>query len=563
MIILGVNAYHGGAAAAVMKNGLVVCAVAEERFTRRKHEGGLPINAIKWCLKECGEKIDLIAVSRNPRINIFKKIITLAQNPALFFHGFKRGINATAINSISKALMDPIGYDVPVINIEHHMAHLAYAFSTSGWDECALLSVDGFGDFVSTAFGKGMKKGIEIKKRVFFPHSLGVFYSAITQFLGFDGYGEEYKVMALAAFGKPRFINEFKKIIWPTVNGFVINPKFFLYTKNGVDMSFGPGTPTVGRLYGDNLRKLLGAPRKREEELTEKHFDIAASLQETTNKIILHLAKEVKKSTGMDKLAMAGGVALNSVANGVLANSGIFKDIWVPSAPADDGTAIGAAAAAALEHGESVINEKNKSPFLGPSYNKQEPRGLPDYTILYGSETEILDKSVDLLSAGKIIGWHEGKMEFGPRALGHRSILADPRDIKNKEKINTIIKKRESFRPFAPMVLKEDVRQYFEMPCDSPNMMFVGKIKKEFANQLEGIKHVDGTARIQTVDKSILPRIASLLTKWRAVSGVSVLLNTSFNENEPIVNTPEEAIACFRRTELDALVFENVIIEKK
>ena len=548
MLVLGINAFHGDAAASLVEDGKIIAAVAEERFTRNKHEGGLPTNAIKWCLEQIEKKVEYVAISRNPALFRFRKIGSIARNPLLLKQIRDRIKNANQITSVSQQIKKIVGNNIILHNIEHHRAHLSYAYVTSNFKECSLLSIDGFGDFVSTAWGFSRGGNIKIDKRIFFPHSVGIFYTALTQYLGFSGYGEEYKVMALASYGTPRYLEIFSKIITKTRSGFKLSPRYFMHTKGDAEMSYCAGTPVVGKLYSNHLEEILGPARKREQLLTERHYDIAATLQTVTTDIILHIVNLVRSNSVSKNLAISGGVAQNSVANGALERSGLFENYWFPSAPADDGTAIGAAATVALDHGDTFVGKGNNSAFLGPRFSNDN--------------SDIISSVVELLEKGKIVGWFEGEAEFGPRALGHRSIFADPRSSDMKNKINAIIKKRENFRPFAPMVLLEDVSKYFEISKSSPNMMIVAKVKPEWRNRLPAVTHIDGTARVQTVTKEFLPNIASLLERWRDTVGISVLLNTSFNENEPIVNTPEEAKDCFYRTKMDGLAINGELFVK-
>lgn len=553
MVVLGINAFHGDASACIVEDGKIVAAVSEERFTRNKHEGGLPLQSIKWCLSKTTKKVTDVAIGRDPNKYMYRKIGSVILSPGLIPNAVSRFLNKKEIVKISVEIEKCISHKVVFHNIEHHLAHMTYAFGTSSYDECALLSIDGFGDFVSTAMGFAKNNKIFMKDKVFFPNSLGIFYSALTQFLGFTGYGEEYKVMALASYGTPRYKEVLEELIRETKEGFELNQKYFLHATRGVDMTYGNGTPFVSKLYTKHLENLLGPARSRGEILTERHYDIASSFQAITSEIILNIVRKIKKKHGFNNIAIAGGVALNSVANGEVVESGIYNKVWIPSAPGDDGTAIGAALAISMNKGDNVICQENTNPFLGPEYEDF----VVDHAYKKASLDEKVEKCVSLIYEQKIIGWFEGKMEFGPRALGHRSILADPRNPEIREKINKAVKKRENFRPFAPMVLREDAEKYFELSSESQNMMIVAKVKKEWREKLGAVCHVDGTARIQTVSEELLPNIARLLKRWKEKSGVSVLLNTSFNENEPIVCTPHEAYKCYIRTSMDALFLND------
>lgn len=563
MTILGVNAFHGDAAAAVIRDGRLLCAVAEERWTRRKHDGGFPLHAIRWCREQCATPPDAIAIGRSPRAHVVRKLCALVRYPSLWRHAVTRHANALAVRSLSEALSAVLGQQRSPIFVEHHRAHLTHAYVTGPSRRSALLSIDGFGDFVSLAWGWGRDGDVRILHRTFFPHSLGLLYTAVTQLLGFDRYGEEYKVMALAAYGEPRQREQFRRLIRPTPDGFALHPAFFEHTRRGVPMSFGPGTPDLGRVYSKQLPALLGPPRAREEPLTARHYDLAASLQAATEDIILHIARRVRAVTGETTLALAGGVALNSVANGVLSRQRLFARLWIPSAPADDGTAIGAAASVALAHGEGVPPcRENASACLGPAY--PTPLTFPlEVSAEVVSETEGVERAVEALWRGGIVGWFQGRMEFGPRALGQRSIFADPRRADVRDRLNALVKRRELFRPFAPLVLLEDAPTYFALSELSPTMMFVSPVRPEWRAKLPAITHIDGSARVQTVDATSSPHLCLLLRRWKERAGVSVLLNTSFNENEPIVNTPKEALDCFLRTPIDLLVLNDRVITKR
>lgn len=561
--ILGLNAYHGDAAAAVMRNGVVIAAAAEERFSRQKHDAGFPHRAAAWCVASA-EEVREVAIGRDPRSHRVRKALALARHPSLLRHAGERLRNGAALRGIEREVEELLGRSVPIRYVEHHRAHLTHAYITSPFERCAVLSLDGFGDFVSAAWGRAEGNEVHIRKRIFFPHSLGLLYTAISQFLGFDRYGEEYKVMALASYGTPRHRDAMRRLIRPTLTGFCLATSYFEHIGRGIMMSFGSGTPVIGRAYHSRLHTLLGEPRERDAPLTARHTDIAASLQAVTEEILLHVGRIVRKETGERFLAFAGGVALNSVANGVLRRARIFEDIWVPSAPADDGTAIGAAAAVSLTLGERAMpSKRNGSPFLGPAPDAAPPE-VPNGANreVVSSMDALLERAVDVLDRGGIVGWFHGRMEFGPRALGHRSILADPRRSDMRDRLNAQVKHREAFRPFAPIVLTDDADTFFERPGHSPTMMFVAPVRTEWRARLPAITHVDGSARIQTIDESVDERTARLLRRWEERTGISVLVNTSFNENEPIVCSVDEAVGCFERTAMDALIVGDALFTK-
>ncbi len=563
MRILGINSYLHDSSAALIEDGVLKCAVEEERFTREKHAGGIPFKSIEWCLSQADGRPDVVVFGKNPLANLDKKIVALFKYPQLFKSALVNIHNKKTFIA-QQARLPSVLKLIPVKYVEHHLAHAAYAYATGQEREAAFLSIDGFGDFVSTCWGRANSGRLSIGGKTYFPHSLGNFYTAITQFLGFPYYGEEYKVMALASFGAPRYTNEMRKLIGLKDGNIQLNLNYFSHTTKNTARQKLSEKYQEEILYSEKIKSLFGEPREREERLTQDHFDIAASMQALTNEIIIELAKFVKEKTGLTKLVLSGGVALNSAANGVLVQNRVFDDVWIPSAPSDSGIAAGAAFFIAMQNNEGIPPVPiNSSPFLGPESIEHMINEMPGYEKKELNDSDLIEVTTKILDEGGVLGWFEGKMEFGPRALGHRSILADPRKIENKIRINSMVKKRESFRPFAPMVLEEDANIYFEIETKSPNMMIVAKVRKEWIDKLPAITHVDGTARVQTVNRATLPRIHALLAKWKKISGVSVLLNTSFNENEPIVCTPEQAKDCAARTNMEALVINDSIFIKK
>jgi len=454
-----------------------------------------------------------------------------------------------------------------IFNIEHHRSHLASSFFSSRFKASAILSIDGFGDFTSTmtAVGKGNK--IKVLDMVNYPHSLGIFYETVTHFLGFSNYGDEYKVMGLSSYGEPKYINELLKIIYKTDDGFFrLNQKYFKHFKNGVDIiSDKNGRPVSQDLFTDKWIDLLGPSRNKDDKIEQRHLDIAASVQRVSEDIIIYILNKLYEKTGIENICIAGGVAQNSVANGKILDNTPFKNIYIPSAGHDAGTSIGSAL-----YLYNQILGKDRLPetttaYFGKKATQSEiisaldEKGV-EYSIL--TDDELFEKVVSKLVNGGVIGWFQGRAEFGSRALGHRSILVDPRRSDAKDLLNKKIKRRESFRPFAPSILKEAVKDYFVQNDAVPFMEKVFDIKKEKQNEIPAVTHIDGTGRLQTVDKTTSPRYHKLISKFAEKSGVPILLNTSFNENEPIVNKPEEALDCFLRTKMDMLVMENIIIER-
>ena len=573
MYILGINAYHGDSSACILKNGEVIAASEEERFRRIKHWAGFPSEAIKFCLGEANidiTQVDYITISRDPSANIHKKILHAAKNLVSVKALKDRLANTKKVGSV-KAELSKV-FNIPedqikaeVKNIEHHRSHLASAFFASPFDEAAILSIDGFGDFTSTMIATGKGNKIEVLDTVIYPHSAGIFYTSLTQYLGFPHYGDEYKVMGLAPYGEPKYVDELKKIILFKDNGlFELNTKYFKHAKEGVAMSWENGDPHIDSIFSEELEKLLGPARKKEDELTQKHKDIATSVQRVTEELIFHILNHLQKRTGLKNICIAGGVAQNSVANGKILEKTTFEHIYIPSAGHDAGTALGSALWL-YNH----ILENDRLPAIYNAYtgakssNEEVETCLKSEKIEYTkyNDEELLEIVSDALVDGKVIGWFQGRAEFGPRALGHRSIIVDPRRTDAKELLNAKIKHRESFRPFAPSILEEYVSEYFEKTDKVPFMEKVYPIKKEKHSEIPAVTHVDGTGRLQTVEKG--DRYYDLIEKFRQKTGTPILLNTSFNENEPIVNTPKEALDCYLRTEMDMLVMENCVVSRK
>ena len=576
MIILGINAYHADSSAAIFVNGKLIAAIEEERFKRVKHWAGFPQLAIEFCLKEAGityEQVDHFAIGRDPKAKFFKKLLYLAANPRGSFSVIKdRLSNSRKVASLDKELANisglaPEAFTGKIAQVEHHRSHLASAFFASPFDEAALLSIDGSGDFTTTMIGIGRGNTIKVLDSVDFPHSIGIFYTAMTQLLGFPHYGDEYKVMGMAPYGEPKYLDKFDDVVHLTKDGlFKLNLKYFRSATQGV-ISYGDDNiPIVESMYSDEMVKLFGAPRKKNEELTQHHKDLAASVQRFTEKVIFHILEHLQKRTGLENVCIAGGVAQNSVANGKIISNTSFKNVYIPSAGHDAGISIGAA----LYVQHQVLNFKRqpaiKTAYTGSRFTNTEIKNtLQKKNILFTElEDDVLfEKITECLVRGGVVGWFNGRAEFGPRALGGRSIIADPRRNDAKEILNLKIKRRESFRPFAPSILKEYVSEYFELNDDVPFMEKVFLIKKEKRSEIPAVTHVDGTGRLQSVDKEISPRYYALIETFRKKTGVPILLNTSFNENEPIVNSPSEALDCYLRTNMDMLVMENIVVERE
>jgi carbamoyltransferase len=492
--------------------------------------------------------------------------------------------NIRSAASIKDVLEEKYGLEIKaqVHHVEHHLAHLVSAFLVSGFDEAACLSIDGFGDFASTAFGFGSGSDVRIDNRVYFPHSLGIFYSALTQFIGFPHYGDEYKVMGLAPYGEPVFFEQMREIVRIRPDGtFRLNLKYFQHHTANVSYTWKDCAPEVGPLFRKALVDLLGPPRKPDEPLEQKHKDIARSVQTIYEKAFFELLHLLHKQHPSDNLALAGGCAMNSVANGKVYRRTPFKKMYLPAAAGDAGGAIGAAALV-----QSTLNPQPStvapltsdlrplmSAYLGPESTVEEIHALLDWkkkeiekagcTILYvADEEELVRQTAQAIADGKVVGWFQGRMEWGPRALGNRSILADPRRADMKDILNAKIKRRESFRPFAPSVLREVVSEWFEQDDDVPFMMEVFQIRPKHRELVPAVTHVDGSGRLQTVHKETNPRYHALISEFCRLTAVPMVLNTSFNENEPVVCYPEEALDCFLRTQMDLLVLGNFWVRR-
>ena len=574
MIIIGINAYHADASAAIFVDGKMIAAIEEERFTRVKHWAGFPTEAIRFCLTEAGlgfQDVDFFAIGRDPKAKMFTKLVYLFKNLGGNMGAIQdRLANRKKISSIEQELAEASGLPTAsfvgkVKNIEHHRSHLASAFFASPYEEAACLSIDGSGDFSTTMTGRGKGNHIEVLQSVDFPHSLGIFYTAFTQLLGFPHYGDEYKVMGMAPYGEPLHVAALHDVVELTEDGlFKLNLRYFRKGTSGVVSYDEQHVPQVAPMYSDYMIEKFGETRKRDEPLTQYHQDLAASVQRMSELVIFHLLNHLHKATGLDSVCIAGGVAQNSVANGKITRNTPFKNVYIPSAGHDAGISMGAALFVQHEQ-ENLARQAIYSAYTGSKFSNEEimevlnARGIA-YEQL--DDESLYDVVTDCLINGGVAGWMTGRAEFGPRALGGRSIIADPRRTDAKEILNLKVKRRESFRPFAPSILKEYVADYFELDEPVPFMEKVFPIRKEKQAEIPAVTHVDGSGRLQSVDKEISPRYYALIDSFRRKTGVPILLNTSFNENEPIVNTPAEALACFLRTDMDLLVMENILVRR-
>lgn len=581
--VLGLNAYHADTAACLVKDGDLVAAVEEERFRRIKHWGGFPSESIRYCLDEAGislADVGHVALNSDNAANRWRKlayVLTGGVRPGYVIKRLRhRGERSDVEGNLQRALPDQT-FGGTVHAVEHHLCHLASAFLVSPYDRAVAVSVDGFGDFSSAAWGMGEGGTLAVDGRVYFPHSLGVFYEAMTQFIGFPHYGDEYKVMGLAPYGQPTLVDKMKEIVRLKDDGtFALNLRYFRHASGeGANYSVKEGIPSGGRLWSDRLIELLGPARDPAAPLEGSHRDIARSAQVTYENAFFNLLTALHKRYRSDAVVLAGGCAYNSVANGKILERTPFKHVYVQSAGGDAGGAIGAAFAT----WHKVGGDRAKRHFVmdhaywGPSATPEqiavaiaarrddfEAAGCKMMRI--ADEATLCRRTAAAIAEGKVIGWFQGRLEWGPRALGNRSILGDPRRADMKDILNLKIKRRESFRPFAPSILRDAVKDWFETDDDVPFMMQVFKIKADKRKEIPAVTHVDGSGRLQTVTWAGNPRYARLIESFGEITGVPIVLNTSFNENEPVVCKPEEAIDCFLRTRMDVLVLGDTFIER-
>lgn len=580
MYVLGINAYHGDVSAVLLKDGQLLTALEEERFRRVKHWAGFPALAIQRCLEIAGvsgSDLSHVAISRDPKAHLLRKaLFTLTKRPNLSIvrdrlrnAGQLRDVRAP----LAKALAMPIDRLPKLHFVEHHPSHLASAFFVSPFEDAAICAVDGFGDFVSTSMAIGRGNHFDVLARVYFPHSLGMLYTAVTQYLGFMGYGDEFKIMGLAPYGEPEFVPVLRKLVKLKPGGtFELALEYFRHWNEGVDMEWSDGYPTLGRVYSPALVKLLGPPRDKDAPLTKRDENLARSLQAVYEECAFHVLNGLWERTKNPRLCMAGGCAMNSVANGKVRANTPFKELYIQPASGDNGTALGAAYYVwnqILGQPRSFVMEHG---YWGTEYPAANVGALVDARrdaewaydhVTYDDEAAVCRRAAELIAEGNVVGWFQGRMEWGARALGNRSILADPRRADMRDLINTKIKFREKFRPFAPSILEEALDDYFVDAAPDPFMQQVYAVRPEKRAVLPAITHADGSGRLQTVSERTNPRYYRLIHEFSRISGVPVVLNTSFNENEPIVDTPEQALDCFLRTRMDAIVVGNTVIRRQ
>jgi carbamoyltransferase len=580
MIILGLNAFHGDSSAAIVRDGILVAAAEEERFRREKHWAGFPAEAIAYCLREAGlslGEVDHLAINQNSHANLARKLRYLATHAfdiGLVFDRVKNRWQRQKMPELLDKSLPGQRFRGTFHNIEHHLAHLSSAFHVSPFEQAVVVSVDGFGDFASAAWAVGRGKEVNIDGRVLFPHSLGIFYQAMTQYLGFPHYGDEYKVMGLAPYGAPSLIEPMRQIVKVKPDGsFELDLRYFVHHRERIAYQWEEGAPDFANLYSSELEKLLGPRREPADPLDDRHRNIARSVQAMYEEAFFALIVKLQQRSGLTDIALAGGCAMNSVANGKIRRMTPFRRVYVQAAAGDAGGAIGSAFAVWHRLGGSRRFTMDHA-YWGPQFGRDDILALlksKNSQIVarncvfeeIADESELCRRVAAAVADGKVVGWFQGRMEWGPRALGNRSIVCDPRRADMKELLNSKIKRRESFRPFAPSVLEEAVAEWFEEDDAVPFMMQVFQIREPKRKLIPAVTHVDGSGRLQTVSQSTNSRYHKLIQSFYQMTGVPMVLNTSFNENEPVVCQPNEALDCFLRTDMDMLVMGEIIMVRR
>ena len=574
MLILGLNMFHADASAAILQDGEVVFAIAEERLNRAKHYGGFPALAVKACLDAAGAKItdiDHVAVGQDSEANLARKVQYALANPAKILNFIKLRQRKEAMRDVRKLLASALEIDEKALrfqehHLEHHIAHIASAYYCSPWEKAAGFSYDGSGDFVSTMMARCEGNDVEILDRVYLPHSLGSFYTMICEFIGYKKYGDEGKVMGLAPYGKETYSQQVGDVVKLKDGAFQLSLDYFKPLGSNQGMQVLPdGTVRLARHFSDKMVKMFGTPREPYAEITQRDMDLAYAMQHRFEQVFFHLLNELHQRVPSEDLAMAGGCALNSVANGKLFCTTPFRRTWIQPAAGDEGLAIGAA----LHTYHSVLKQPRryemKNAYLGPEYSDSTiESSLKKVNLRYRrlDREPLLEAVAEQIALGNVVGWFQGRMEWGPRALGNRSIVAHPGLPNMKDVLNARIKHREWFRPFAPSILAEYQHEYFEYDHPSPFMLHVYKIRPQKRAELCAVNHVDDTGRLQTVTREENPLYYDLIKAFQRRTGIPVVLNTSFNENEPIVCAPEEAVDCFRRTRMDVLAIGPFLVQK-
>ncbi len=579
MYVLGLNAFHGDCAACLFYNDKLIAAVEEERLIRIKHAAGFPTNSIKFCLEYADIKvkdIDYVAINRNPNLRIINKFLYSIKNIFNSKNILNRISNFKKINTIESQFEKYFNQKLknkPIL-VDHHLAHAASSTLMSGFKECNYVTLDGFGDFVSTSIGNFNNNKFDKLKEVQFPHSIGLFYSAITQFLGFDKYGDEYKIMGLSSYGSPSLKKKINEIImYDKKNLFKLNLKFFKHHNDGIEMSWLEGEPIISQIFSNELINLLGNQRKIDEKITDFHIDVAASAQSVFEDLSIQIINDLYTLSPSNNLTLSGGCAMNSVMNGKILDNTKYKNVYINHSPGDSGGSIGAGMIAIMKNHKETVSISD-DPYLGPDFSNDKI-----FKIIQNYHTEFKRKNIEIkkfvskddkfkdiainLSRKDVIGLFQGRMEFGARALGNRSIISDPRNPNIKQLLNEKIKNREKFRPFAPSILEEQTKNWFNNSDSVPFMSKVYKIKNEKKNIVPGVVHIDKTCRLQTVTKEYNYNFYRIIYEFFKITNVPIILNTSFNENEPIVCNPSEAIECFLRTKMDKLYIEDYLIFRK
>lgn len=560
MNILGISCFYHDSAACIVSDGEVIAAASEERFNRNKSSPVFPINAINFCIQKANLSvydIDYIGFYEKPFLKFYRVLLSHLRAYPFSFKNFMDTMPSWLKERlvIPLLLKQELGYNGRVLFIKHHLSHAASSFLVSPFEEAAILTADGLGEWATMSFGQGKGKDIKIIREMHYPNSLGLVYTAVTTYLGFEALTGEGKVMGMAGYGKACYADKFREMVDLKPDGsFMVDQGFFGFNKGS-------------RMYTGNFVKALGNERKPQDKIEQRHYDIAASLQKFTEDILIAIAGNLHKQTGLDKLCLAGGLFLNCLANSKIIENTGFKEVFVQPAAGDSGGALGAA----LYIYHSILkNEKNyvmRDACLGPDFSaKQMQRALVNSGISFRQmDDEGLFKYVaKQISEDKIIGWFQGRMEFGPRALGNRSILANPACPRMKELLNSKVKKREPFRPYAPAVLKEKAGDFFEARQFSPFMLLAAKVRDDKISIIPAVTHIDKTARVEVVDKGINPRLWQLIREFENLTGIPLLINSSFNlRGEPIVCCPEDAISCFQRSQMDCLVLGNYVVERK
>jgi carbamoyltransferase len=574
-VVLGINAFHAGASAAVLIDGEPVAAIAEERLNRIKYYAGFPKRSIRECMKMAGvefKDIDAVAIGRDPSANRAKKIEYTLAHPTKLFNLLKVRTSRARLDDMKTLIAQECGANAADLRfdehrVEHHLAHIASAYFCSPWERAAGFSVDGSGDFATVMMADCSGGDIDIKRRIFLPHSLGSVYMMICEFIGYGKYGDEGKVMGLAPLGQNTYKEIFDDMVELTDDGLRLNQKYFMPLGSNAGMSItADGEMVIHRQYSERITKLFGPARKPGEEISRRDMDLAFGVQYIFEKAYIHLLNILHRLVPVERVAMAGGCALNSVANGKLFDLTPFRETWIQPAAGDDGLALGAALYASNSIRKEGKRHALAHAYLGPEYSDAEIEAeLQKSNVAYVrlDRDTLIERTADEIVKGNVVGWYQGRMEWGPRALGNRSIITHPGFPGMKDILNARIKRREWFRPFAPAVLLERQSEIFEHDHPSPFMLHVYKIRPEWRERISAVNHTDNTGRLQSVARDENPMYYDLIRAFERRTGIPVVLNTSFNENEPIVNTPAEAIDCFARTRMDVLSIGSFFCKKE